>query len=150
MTRLAPLLLTALALAASACLSGCPAESKSDSAAGVAPAQRTANVERGQVQARLDAIAKAKTAEDEATAVKALRLWLIQRRPWRSERYRVRVAVLKEKTPGTPLVPGDLPKLKAGQRLRFEVPYFPPTVPTLEADVLDPASFAVLEDVLLD
>ena len=67
---------TSLLLALALTLSGCPGETQPKSAGGVAPAQRTADAERRQVQRRLDELAEAKDKEAEQVAVRALRTWL--------------------------------------------------------------------------
>lgn len=139
---------TSLLLALTLALSGCPGETPSKSGGGVAPAQRTADAERRQVQRRLDELAEAKDEEAEQVAVRALRTWLGQPRQWRAEGYRVRLSAGQ----GAALSRAEVEALIAkGEpvQLTLAVPFFPPTVPESQRTFQDPAALKPLLDALL-
>lgn len=139
-----PAFLLALALA----LGGCPGASEPQQG-GAAPAQRTADAERRQVQRRLDELAQAEDAAAERLAVQSLRTWLGQPRQWRAEGYRVRLS----SAPGGPaLGRAEVQALiEQGKpvQLNLAVPFFPPTVPEAQRSFQDPAALEPLLDALL-
>ena len=142
------MLRTSLLLALTIAASGCPGSSEPKSG-GVAPAQRTADAERRQVQRRLDELAEAKDAAAVQAAVQALRTWLGQQRQWRAEGYRVR---LSAKAEGPPLGRAEVEALIAkgeSVQLTLAVPFFPPTVPSTQRSFEDPAALEPLLDALL-
>lgn len=132
---------------------GCPAETKSPSPEAAANAQRTLDVLRRQAQERFDGLRKLPTegegrAGAEAQAIKGIKIWLTQRRQWRAEGYRIRLASPE----GKALDKAGLEALIAAGKpvtLVLSVPELEPA-PSGEREFQDPKALSPLLDVLAD
>jgi hypothetical protein len=131
--------------------SGCPAETKSPSPEAAANAQRTLDALRRQAQSRFDDLRKLPSegetrVADETKAVKGLKIWLTQRRQWRSEPYRIRLAPPE----GKALDKAGLEALIAAGEpvtLVLSVPELDPA-PSGTREFQDPKALAPLVDLL--
>ena len=132
-------------------LGGCPSETKSPSPEAAANAQRTLDALRRQVQSRFDDLRQLPTegetrVADETKAIKGIKIWLTQRRQWRAEPYRVRLAPPE----GKPLDAAALAALIAAGEpvtLVLSVPELEPP-PSGTREFQDPQSLAPLADLL--
>lgn len=141
-----------------ASLGGCPAETKMPSPEAAANAQRTLDALRRQAQSRFDDLRRLPTegetrVADETKAVKGIKIWLTQRRQWRAESYRIRLAPPE----GKPLDAAGLAALIAAGEpvtLVLSVPELEPSpegaAPSGEREFQDPQALAPLAEVLAD
>lgn len=147
--------------------SGCPSETKSPSPEAAANAQRTLDALRGQAQRRFDElVALPRVGEGrvaaETGAIKGIKIWLTQRRQWRAEGYRIRLAPAKsgDTAKTAPPEQGQEKGLdKAGLEaliaagkpvaLVLSIPELDPT-PSGTREFQDPKALAPLVDLLKD
>lgn len=146
-------LVRAACLSALVALAGCPEETKSPSPEAAANAQRTLDALRRQAQSRFDDLRALPTegetrVVDETKAIKGIKIWLTQRRQWRSESYRIRLAPPE----GKPLDAAGLAALIAAGEpvtLVLSVPELDPA-PSGERKFQDPKALEPLSSVLAD